>query len=534
MKKNITIIFLLLFFSLNSQTFEKPFFQSKSNDCDNLYIERIVCDKTSMKVDFAKKMSYKYTEGYYVCADKAFHIRTKNKDLIAKYFINIPNCPEKYFFKDHNEVLKFSIVFPPLDDYNQQFDILETKNSGFRFYGVDLSRTDVFKNKFEEKSLNELRTEGDIKNYIIQNIYNYKYIEGIYYKYIRLSKYMHGKLIDTENANKYEKVAIVKNKKNCYSEIEMDNISAEKECNFGLTSKDYEYINLLNGSIWKYNKNNNLYLNYEIPRETVAKIMHWSERDVFLNEAVLVTEFEYVKVFPTKEDFDVAIESIKQKKIEEKKEKEKINSMSTGTGFAITNNGYIVTNYHVIENGTSISIKGINGDFTKSYKADVVQKDIVNDLAILKITSPFYSLQSKIPYLLTTSTKDVGEPINVLGFPLTATMGEEIKFTNGTISAKSGFQGDITTYQISAPIQPGNSGGPMFDSNGNIVGVINAKHTGAENVSYAIKSSYITNLIELIDPTPKLNLINTISKLPLPAKIKQIKQFVYIIEVKYN
>lgn len=94
---------------------------------------------------------------------------------------------------------------------------------------------------------------------------------------------------------------------------------------------------------------------------------------------------EYVKVFPTKEIFDAAIESIKQKELEEKIENEKINSISTGTGFAITINGYVVTNYHVIENGTSITIKGVNGNFTKSYKAEV-EKDVQNDLAVLKIT----------------------------------------------------------------------------------------------------------------------------------------------------
>lgn len=71
----------------------------------------------------------------------------------------------------------------------------------------------------------------------------------------------------------------------------MNNISAEKECDFGLTSKDNEYIWLSNGSIWGYNKNNNLSLNYEVPREDVAKILHWSENDVIRNGAKFVTEF---------------------------------------------------------------------------------------------------------------------------------------------------------------------------------------------------------------------------------------------------
>ena len=69
---------------------------------------------------------------------------------------------------------------------------------------------------------------------------------------------------------------------------------------------------------------------------------------------------------------------------------------------------------------------------------------------------------------MNTTTSEVGEEVFVLGYPLTATMGDEIKLTTGVISSKSGFQGDISQYQISAPVQPGNSGGPLFDSKGNI------------------------------------------------------------------
>lgn len=531
MKNNFLILFIGLFISLKSQTTEKPFYQSKSNDCNNLYIEKITYDKYSMRVDFVTKMAKKYIQGY-ICASKEFHVKTKNAELPAKYFINIPNCPEKYIYKDHNEIYKFSIIFPPLENYKEPFDILETKNSGFRFYGVDLSRTDNIKNKFKEIGLNELQTENDIKNYIIQDIYNYNPIEGIYFLYEKIHKYKNGQLLEVEKKDSYSKVAILKKDNGCFTEVMMNNISAPKECDFSTTSEKWKYLK--KGKIWSYNSNNNLSIKDEIPSDVVAKIFNTTSTNVYNNGLRLFIELEYVKIYPTQEVFNDAIELAKEKELEEKIENEKINSLSTGTGFAITNNGYVVTNYHVIENGTNISIKGVNGDFSKSYKAVVVQKDITNDLAILKITSTDYKLNSKIPYLLVTNTKDVGEPINVLGFPLTATMGEEIKYTNGTISAKSGFQGDITTYQISAPIQPGNSGGPMFDTNGNIIGIINAKHSGAENVSYAIKSSYLLNLIELIEPSINLNKLNTISKLNMPSKIKQIKQFVYIIEVKYN
>ena len=109
-------------------------------------------------------------------------------------------------------------------------------------------------------------------------------------------------------------------------------------------------------------------------------------------------------------------------------------------------------------------------------------------------------------------------------------MGDEIKLTNGIISSKSGFQGDVTAYQISAPVQPGNSGGPLFDEKGNLIGVINAKHLGAENASYAIKSSYLINLINLMPSVPVLQTVSTINSSTLSEQVKYLKKIIYIIE----
>lgn len=174
----------------------------------------------------------------------------------------------------------------------------------------------------------------------------------------------------------------------------------------------------------------------------------------------------------------------------------------SGTGYAISSNGYIVTNYHVTERASTIKIRGVNGNFAKTYSAKVVVEDKKNDLSIIKINDPSFISLGVIPYTIANHTSDVGSSVFVLGYPLRATMGDEVKLTNGIISSKSGFQGDITSYQITVPTQPGNSGGPLFDSNGNAIGVINAKHVDAENVSYAIKSSYLLNLIgTMSEPT---------------------------------
>jgi S1-C subfamily serine protease len=227
-------------------------------------------------------------------------------------------------------------------------------------------------------------------------------------------------------------------------------------------------------------------------------------------------EEAYLKLYPTSES---VLKSINP------------SLTSSGTGFAINDQGYLVTNFHVVENSSEILVKGINSDFNKAYRAEIMLKDKNNDLALLRIIDDIDSLGNP-PYNFKSSLSEVGESVFALGYPLRASMGDEIKLTNGIISSKSGFQGDITSYQISVPVQPGNSGGPLLDNQGNVIGVISAKHLGAENASYAIKISYLLNMLESLDESVKLNNTNRLQNQDLPTQVKQTKVFVYIIECK--
>lgn len=200
----------------------------------------------------------------------------------------------------------------------------------------------------------------------------------------------------------------------------------------------------------------------------------------------------------------------------------------SGTGFALKN-GYVVTNHHVVNRASSILVYGINGNMSSGYKAKVFATDKVNDIAILQITDSRYSGFGSIPYSVKSQLADVGEDIWVLGYPLTQLLGNEIKLTNGIISSRSGFQGDLATYQISAPVQPGNSGGPLFDSKGNVIGIVNAGVPGAENVGYAIKTSYLKLLLDNYDISSILPSNNTISSLTLKEQVKRVKDFVFYI-----
>ena len=201
----------------------------------------------------------------------------------------------------------------------------------------------------------------------------------------------------------------------------------------------------------------------------------------------------------------------------------------SGTGFALKG-GYILTNYHVVEEANTINVYGIGGDFTTGIKATVIGSDKSNDLALLKISGSIPASFNSVPYGFKSKIADVGEDVYVLGYPLTATMGEEVKLTNGIISARTGFDGDVSQYQISAPVQPGNSGGPLIDYNGNVIGVVCAKHAGAENVSYAVKTSQVRNLIESVSDLSIMNTTNLIQGKSLKDQVKFVNKYVYIIK----
>ncbi len=238
---------------------------------------------------------------------------------------------------------------------------------------------------------------------------------------------------------------------------------------------------------------------------------------------VVNASMSFIRTYPTPFDTEKCKE-------EEEEEEEEMPNKWSGTGFAL-NKGHIVTNYHVVENAKSIRVQGVKGDFKSNMSATVIATDKVNDIAIIKINDKRFIGFGTIPYRIKTTVSDVGEDVFVLGYPLTTTMGEEIKLTTGIISSKTGFQGDIALYQISAPVQPGNSGGPLFDGKGNLIGIVRSKHIDTENVGYAIKASYLKTLVESVSSSSLLPNGNTVASMPsLSSKVKSINKFVFLLE----
>ena len=212
----------------------------------------------------------------------------------------------------------------------------------------------------------------------------------------------------------------------------------------------------------------------------------------------------------------------------------KFNWNGSGTGFYVNNDGFIATNYHVIQDATDIVVLCKQNGMNQKYKATVFQTDKINDLAVIKITDKNFVPLPALPYQLASETVAVGNEVFSLGFPLADIMGESVKYTDGKISSLTGINEDVTKYQVTAPIQNGNSGGPLFDNSGNVVGIIesrlNKDKYNSENVNYAVKAGLLKNIVDLIpQPTKKVKGKKT-SSLNQVEKIKLFSDYVVMIQ----
>ena len=215
--------------------------------------------------------------------------------------------------------------------------------------------------------------------------------------------------------------------------------------------------------------------------------------------------------------------------------------VSGGTGFLFSTKDYVITNYHVVKGAGSIRAKFTNG---QTVEAEVVAKDPKNDIAILKLAMvpPLSAAPIKLG---DSSSARMGEKIFTIGYPASKIMGEKPKYSEGVINSMTGLQDDPAFFQVSVPVQPGNSGGPLFNERGEVIGIttaslsllaIDAMGAIPQNVNYAIKSSFVKNLLSTI---PELMLSNTgIVVTPnepensLPNFIEQASKNIVLIEAK--
>lgn len=207
--------------------------------------------------------------------------------------------------------------------------------------------------------------------------------------------------------------------------------------------------------------------------------------------------------------------------------------VGSGTGFAIDNRGYFVTNYHVIDGAGGIGICIQKDGEWVSYIGKVIKTDPTNDIAIIKIDDEDFKDFNNIPYSFSYEAEDVAADIFTLGYPRVDVMGTDVKYTTGVINSRTGFHGDPTHYQISAHIDHGNSGGPLFNAKGQIIGITDSGLDKAEfgDVNYSVKSMYIKALVESLPVKLQLPDDTSIINMSRSEQIKSISPYVALILV---
>jgi S1-C subfamily serine protease len=192
-------------------------------------------------------------------------------------------------------------------------------------------------------------------------------------------------------------------------------------------------------------------------------------------------------------------------------------SATSGSGFFVSKSGHVITNQHIVDDCKKVTV-GDNAK--KQVTADILETDRRNDLALLKISSmQMASAETKslirklgitvVPLasdgLMRSEDVELGERVLVAGYPYGEIFSNTIKVTGGMVSANRGLGDDTGQFQMDAAVQPGNSGGPIYDENGNIVGVVVAqlnkrkfeKMVGSmpENVNFGIKASTVRQFL---------------------------------------
>jgi serine protease Do len=199
---------------------------------------------------------------------------------------------------------------------------------------------------------------------------------------------------------------------------------------------------------------------------------------------------------------------------------------SGGSSFLIDGAGYLVTNSHVVNGATSLFVvnKG------REYIARIVYNDVTKDIAILKIEDKDWKPISNVPYSLRKTSVDLGEEIFTLGFPR-----KEVVYNRGYMSARSGYNDDTLSIQIAISANPGNSGGPLLDRNGDVIGILSTRDKQANEVVFASRAINIDKAIEKLKKDSsslhiKLPNSSSLKGMDRVQQIKKIQDCVFMVK----
>lgn len=215
---------------------------------------------------------------------------------------------------------------------------------------------------------------------------------------------------------------------------------------------------------------------------------------------------------------------------EEIQEAKKILKSTAATAFVVSANGYLITSYHVVKNAEKIFIEA-QRDSLLRLPVKTIYTDIEKDVAILQVTDTNFVSFGYLNYALRPQDAELGEEVFTLAYPR-----QDIVYAEGAISALTGYREDTLTYQISVPVNPGNSGGPLLDQFGNLVGIVQGKNNRLEGTAFALKSKYIQAVLDSVSSQndalplviPQYNGIRWLSR---TEQIKALREFVFLLRV---
>ena len=211
--------------------------------------------------------------------------------------------------------------------------------------------------------------------------------------------------------------------------------------------------------------------------------------------------------------------------------KEKSNPIiykSGGTGFIIDAKGYLATNFHVVQGAKNIAVQNSRGEFI----ARVVYTDKAKDIAILKIDDESFKPYTSVPYSISRSSARLAEPIFTLGYPK-----NEIVYGQGYLSSLTGFNGDTLSCQIEIAANHGNSGSPILNKNGEVVGILNARQNSTEGFTFAIQGKYIYKALDELKKSDtsyqriKLSSKSQISGMDRTEQVNKVEDYIYMVKV---
>ena len=204
-----------------------------------------------------------------------------------------------------------------------------------------------------------------------------------------------------------------------------------------------------------------------------------------------------------------------------------------GTGFLIDGKGYLITSAHVVRGATRIEVQNSLGE----YDARIIQLDPIADLAVLKIDDTSYHAFNGLPYGISKTDCELGENLFTLGYPR-----PEIVYGQGYLSAATGFEGDTTEFQLTIAANPGNSGTPVLNNDGQVIGILTSSQHNAQGMVFAVRSRNIFRAIDSIRADSSLQKIDSnLVHLRIPlnsslkgmdrkTQIKRIEDYIFIVK----